>query len=273
MNDRTSEFLALAQALPPGPSQPKSQSTGGGSNDGGNNNRSKNGGGGNDELRQFHKTAAGISKDIAGTSAMLSELAQLVRQKSLFVDDTQHINSLVMRIKSNVESLNGRLDDAGAVIAQQKRKLGKNSQVGQEASNLVGQLKEEFGEAAAGFKAVLQQRTDVMKETTDRKKQVYGGGDHSNYDDDPGDVPILNLENKPPVYQSASSFSTPLAGGAGAGMGGPPLSLGSGFPTLDLTSGMSAGESTSSASQLPRPRKFLMFVLFATGSFLAERFN
>lgn len=249
--------MSLAQTLPPGPSQSKSQSTGS-ANDGG----SKGSSG--DELRQFHKTAAGISKDIAGTSAMLSELAQLVRQKSLFVDDTQHINSLVMRIKSNVESLNGRLDDAGAVIAQQKRKLGKNSQVGQEASNLVGQLKEEFGEAAAGFKAVLQQRTDVMKETTDMKKQVYGG---DNNDDDPGDVPILNLENKPPVYQSASSFSTPMAGGGlgGGGMGmgmGPPLSMGSGFPTLDLTSGMSAGESSSSTSQLPRPRKFCVFLFF-----------
>ena len=247
--------MSLAQTLPPGPSQPKSQSTGG-ANDGGSKGNS------GDELRQFHKTAAGISKDIAGTSTMLSELAQLVRQKSLFVDDTHHINSLVMRIKSNVESLNGRLDDAGAVIAQQKRKLGKNSQVGQEASNLVGQLKEEFGEAAAGFKAVLQQRTDVMKETTDMKKQVYGGD--NNNDDDPGDVPILNLENKPPVYQPASSFSTPMAGGGlgGGGMGaGPPLSLGSGFPTLDLTSGMSAGESSSSASQLPRPRKFFVFAL------------
>lgn len=238
----------MASALPAGPSQAKSQATGG-ANDGGNASNS------NDELRQFHRTAAGISKDIAGTSAMLQELAQLVRQKSLFVDDTQHINSLVMRIKSNVESLNGRLDEAGTVISRQKRKLGKNSQLGQEASNVVGQLKEEFGEAAAGFKKVLQQRTDVMKETTDMKRQVYGGGGDN--DDDPGDVPILNLENKPPVYQSSltshNNYSTPTAGGGlGGGLGGG-MSGGNAFPTLDLTSGMSAGESSSSSSQLPRP--------------------
>lgn len=232
MNDRTNEFFSVARSLPPTQTPRESAAPDGGKSS-------------NDELRQFHKAAADISRDIAATSAMLQELANLVRQKSLFFDDTQNINSLVMRIKGNVESLNGRLDDAGTVIAQQKRKLGKNSQAGQEASNLVGQLKEEFGEAAAGFKKVLQQRTDVMKETTDMKKQVYGGGD----DDDPGDVPILNLENKPPVY---SMSSTPI-GRASGGMGQTPLSMGNAFPTLDLTSGMSAGESSSSASQLPRP--------------------
>jgi syntaxin 5 len=247
MNDRTSEFMSLARSLPNAGSgsslQARSKPTASDSSGKGVN--------ANDELRQFHRTAADISRDIAATSAMLSELAQLVRKKSLFVDDTQHINSLVMRIKANVESLNGRLDDAGAVIARQKRKLGANSQAGQEASNLVGQLKEEFGEAAAGFKKVLQQRTDAMKETTDMKRQVYGGVDD---DDDPGDVPVLNLENKPPVYQSHSMMTTPMAGA--------PLSLGSSFPTLDLTSGMSAGESSSSASQLPRPRKFSCLVFF-----------
>lgn len=236
MNDRTNEFFALARSLPVSSQQTRSQPT-----------ASESGKSQNDELRQFHKTAAGISRDIAATSAMLSELANMVRQKSIFTDDTQNVNSLVMRIKTNVESLNGRLDDAGAVIARQKRMLGKNSQAGQEASNLVGQLKEEFGEAAAGFKKVLQQRTDVMKETTDMKRQVYGSGD----DDDPGDVPILNLENRPPVYQS-SMATTPMAGG----MRHAPLTLGNAFPTLDLTSGMSAGESSSSGSQLPRPRKY-----------------
>jgi len=256
MNDRTNEFLTLANSLPNASASSSSKSRSQTTGDGDKASSS------NDELRQFHKTAADISKDIAGTSTMLGELAQLVRQKSLFSDDTQHINALVMRIKSNVESLNGRLDEAAAEIARQKRRLGKNSQVGQEASNLVGQLKEEFGEAAAGFKKVLQQRTDIMKETTDMKRQVYGGGDDD--DDDPGDVPILNLENKPPVYHSY--LSTPTAGG-GLGAGGlsghAPLSLGSNFPTLDLTSGMATGESSSSGSQLPRPRKLDLSIPYA----------
>lgn len=247
--DRTNEFLALAKTMPvTNPSSLSHTTTPGGGRGGGryNNNTdttTSNKGAAADELRQFHKTAADISKDIAATSAMLSELANLVRQKSLFVDDTQHINSLVMRIKSNVEDLNGRLDDAGAVIARQKRKLGKNSQVGQEASNLVGQLKEEFAEATVGFKKVLEQRTDTMKVTTDMKKQVYGGNADTSNDDDPGPVPNVSLENKPPVY------GTPLAANSH-------VQSFNAFPTLDLTSGMSAGEPTSSGSQLPRPRKF-----------------
>ncbi len=194
------------------------------------------------ELRSFHKTAADISRDIAATSSMLSELAQLVRQKSLFVDDSDRINGLVLRIKSNIENLNVRLEDAGTVISQQKRRLGRQSQAGQEADNLVGQLKEEFVQATAGFKKVLQQRTDSMKETTDRKLQVYGA--HANGGDA---ISLVRLENKPAVYELP------------AGANHTALAQGHSFPTLDLTSGMAAGESSSSASQLPRPRKYCKY--------------
>ena len=202
------------------------------------------------QLKDFHTTAGGISRDIAATSTLLADLTQMVRQKSLFQDDTRKVNELVVRIKSSIENLNGRLDDAGRQIAQQKRALGKNSQAGQEASNVVGQLKEEFGEAAAGFKKVLQQRTDVLKETDDRKRQIYG-----QTDDDDMEIPVLNLENKPPVYDDSSM-----------GMGG--------FPTLDLTSGMTAGESTSSGSQLPRPREcnFFLSVLISMLECLTQAF-
>lgn len=184
------------------------------------------------ELRDFHKTAGGISRDIASTSALLSELTQLVRHKSVFGDDSAKINSLVVRIKSNIENLNARLDQAGTTIAQQKRKLGQNSQAGQEASNLVDGLKTEFAEAASGFKKILQQRTDNLKETDDLQREVYGAGK-----DDP--IPNITALSAPPVvYTSAPPSLT-----------GMPHNT---FPTLDLTSGMMAtGESTSSA--LPRP--------------------
>lgn len=230
--DRTSEFMALARSMP---AIPKPPDTGSSTLSGNASGRySRDSGSSYSQLKDFHTTAGGISRDIAATSTLLAELTQMVRQKSLFQDDTRKVNELVVRIKSSIENLNGRLDEAGRQITQQKKLLGKNSQAGQEASNVVGQLKEEFGEAAAGFKKVLQQRTDVLKETDDRKRQIYG----QSSDDDMA-IPILNLENKPPVYGDSSM-----------GMGG--------FPTLDLTSGMTAGESTSSGSQLPRPRKFIL---------------
>ena len=227
--DRTSEFLALARSLPDSslPPKPPTSTSSLASNASGRYNH-------NDtsfvQLRDFHTTAGGISRDIAGTSAMLGELTRLVKQKSLFQDDSHKVNDLVVRIKSSIENLNGRLDDAGRQIAQQKRTFGKNSQVGQQTTNLVEQLREEFGQAAGGFKDILQQRTDVMKETDDRKRQIYGSND---------DIPVLNLENKPPVYEESATSSMGVMG----------------FPTLDLTSGMATGEPSSSGSQLPRPRK------------------
>jgi len=174
---------------------------------------------------------------------MLAELTQLVRQKSLFQDDSQNVNELVVRIKTAIENLNGRLDDAGRQITQQKLTLGKNSQPAQEATNMVGQLQEEFGQAAAGFKTILQHRTDTMKETTNRKRDIYGTGSISN--DEMEDVPVLNLENRPPVYNLTQGEAVnDSSGGRGSGPAN--------FPTLDLTSGMmTTGE--PSGSNLPRP--------------------
>ena len=246
--DRTSEFLALARSVPAG-SQPTQiaplPADSVANNVSGRYSRNKDDS--YTQLRDFHSTAGGISRDIAATSNLLKELTQLVRQKSLFQDDTAKVNDLVVRIKGSIENLNGRLDASERQIAQQKRSLGKNSQAGQEASNMVGQLKEEFGQAAAGFKTILQQRTNVMKETTDRKRDIYGG---SAVDDTMEDVPVLNLENRPPVYDHSDNN-----GMASGGLGGGALGAGGmAFPTLDLTSGMAAGE--PSGSQLPRPREY-----------------
>lgn len=234
-DDRTSEFMSLARSLPQDQLSPPAaasigtttttapQATGRYNNKQASNNPAYN------DLRAFHKTAADISKDIAATSAMLTELTQLVRTKSLFEEDSNQVNGLVVRIKTNIENLNARLDQAGSVLQQQKRRV--NTQAGQEATNLVGQLKEEFVQATAGFKKVLQQRTDTLKETEDRKKLVYGGSLQVENETH------VSLDSKPPVYSSAPSSMQH-------------------FPTLDLTSGMAAGESTSSTPQLPRPRTY-----------------
>mmetsp|Transcript_23565 Transcript_23565/g.66612 ORF Transcript_23565/g.66612 Transcript_23565/m.66612 type:complete len:410 (-) Transcript_23565:147-1376(-) len=251
--DRTSEFLALARSVPPGgapslgsSSIATSSSLAGNAKGRYSNDKSTAATGKNAnayaQLRTFHTTAGGISRDIAATSQLLGELTNLVRQKSLFTDDSQKVNNLVVRIKSNIENLNGRLDEAGVIITQQKRALGKNSQAGQEATNLVGQLKEEFGQAAVGFKKVLQERTDTLKETSDRKRQVYGDDTMTagkNSKSSNGPQSLVSLENKPPVYEDVPILN----------LNGPPA----GFPTLDLTSGMAAGEDTSSGAQLPRP--------------------
>jgi syntaxin 5 len=220
-NNRTSEFLSLARSLPDtgsagpqssGQRQPPQQA----------NNKSDPSFA---ELRDFHQQASGISHDIASTSALLTELTHAVRHKSLFHDDSASVNALVVRIKGAIENLNARLETADRTIQTQKRLLGKNSQAGQEAANLVLGLQSEFAEAASGFKKVLQQRTESLKETEDMQRQVYSDMD---------EIPDMSRIHEPPL----------VFGGINGGGGG--------FPTLDLTSGlMSAGEPTGSS--LPRP--------------------
>jgi syntaxin 5 len=192
------------------------------------------------QLRSFHVTAGEISREIGSTSALLKELTEMVRRKSLLQDDSSAMNHLVVRIKGSMEHLNSRLDAAATIILQQKRSLGKNSQAGQEAANLVDGLKTEFAEAAGSFKQVLQQRTENMKESDDMQRQVYGGGGN-NEGDNHNDTSMPTITLAPPrVYNQ---------GGLGSGGGG---GYENSFPTLDLTSGMmQTGESTSSG--LPRP--------------------
>ncbi|GKY93220.1 hypothetical protein MPSEU_000289800 [Mayamaea pseudoterrestris] len=189
------------------------------------------------ELRNFHQTAGDISRDIASTSQLLSQLTNLVRHKSMFDDDSTQINNLIIRIKGSIENLNSRLDAASYTIKQQKRQI--NSQAGQEASNLVEGLKTEFAQAASGFKRVLQQRTDNLKESDDFQRNVYGGkmGDES--------IPNITLA-PPPVYAS----SAPPSGALGSSLH---HSQSNGFPTLDLTSSLIAANADASGPSLPRP--------------------
>lgn len=212
-SDRTNEFLSIAQSLPPQPGPAPTSA----------NNR-KGDNAAYQELRNFHTTAAGISRDIAGTSALLSELSNLVRQGFAQTQDQARVNQLVIHIKSQIEGLNSRLDQASIAMQKQRRKVGQ--QAGEEAANMMDGLKSTFAEAASDFKKVLQERTDNMKEETDFQKQVYDYNGAE--DDDP--IPNMSTLYAPPVFGGANS---------------------NGFPALDLTSSlMSPGENTSS---LPRP--------------------
>merc|ERR1719491_734362 len=107
-----------------------------------------------------------------------------------------------------------------------------------EASNLVGQLKEDFVRTTSGFKAVLEERSDGMKDTNDRKRRVIGDSGGAGEEER---ADLLTLMNKPAVYntdQGISSFGD-MSGGLSS-LGGGGNSNAGGMPTLDLTSGMMA---------------------------------
>lgn len=212
------------------------------------------------ELREFHAMASGISSDISITSSQLAELAKLVRSRHLFLaeEDATKINSLVGSIKSNIESLHLRLDEAQRVLNEKKKRIPKNSQAGQEATNVVDQLRQEFVQATQGFKKVLQQRSDGMKDVQDRKSAVLGQSDGSNPNKTTASAV---MGNRPPVYGRNHTLDSALpSAAAGRTLGGS-----SAMPLLDLSSAYlpaadtlnPVGDSTSSTAglHLPRPRK------------------
>ena len=255
-DDRTAEFMSVATTLSPSTGFISSS----GAFDSNNfSNNAKNNASGRDkrnnrntmtplksaaytELRAFHTKASQISLDINLTSTLLSELTQLVRTRTLFMDDSDRVNFLVLKIKSNIENLNLRLEESQKVISTQKRRLGEKSQAGQEASNIVGQLKEDFVKATSGFKAVLQQRSDWMKEQSERKREVFGGNAQADN--------LSFMSSKPHVYNIGNhDDSNPM------NMSKPNMLNNNNLNMLDLTSGLMrdvaadeqrTGESTSS---------------------------
>jgi syntaxin 5 len=146
------------------------------------------------------------------------------------------------------------------MIQRNKIRLGRNSQAGQEATNLVGQLQEEFVNTTKGFKNVLQVRSDRMKEKTDRETNF-----HKTSKEEEGER-ISLLGNKPKIYQESQDTGK-LSSGLSS-FGGVEFNNGGGLnlteaassgPRLDLTSailqnqGGSSMKSGESATQLPRP--------------------
>eukprot|EP00814_Leptocylindrus_danicus_P017298 CAMPEP_0116044888 /NCGR_PEP_ID=MMETSP0321-20121206/27275_1 /TAXON_ID=163516 /ORGANISM="Leptocylindrus danicus var. danicus, Strain B650" /LENGTH=368 /DNA_ID=CAMNT_0003526085 /DNA_START=15 /DNA_END=1122 /DNA_ORIENTATION=+ len=228
--DRTNEFFAYANTLPKSSTNINTASSSSAMSEKSSALSDDNN---TNQLRNFHSTASGISRDIAGTSQLLAELTKLVRRRGLFTEeaDNNKVNELIGVIKENVQDLN--------IIAREKNKKksfsskNKTSQPVQEASNLVGRLQEEFVQTTAGFKAVLQQRSDRMKENKDWKNKFHGTSSSSN------NSIHLGPKLQPGVKSRNMNFQ-PL------NLGAPPMTV-----TPTSTTSTPAGEVTSS---LPRPR-------------------
>ncbi|KAL3789875.1 hypothetical protein ACHAWO_011681 [Cyclotella atomus] len=277
MTDRTAEFFAIANSIPTtGPMKSIHSTPGTAASAPGSSTFNAPGPSASQtnpaliELRAFRTTASEISRDVSTTSSLLAELARLVQSGStrMFTDESadERADALVLRIKNSVEGLNSRLEEAQYTLERSKRRLGKNSQAGMEASNLVGQLKEEFVKTTSGFKDVLEKRSDGLKNAKDRKRRVFGA---SSEDGGEERVEMMSLMNKPSVYgdHKASSF------GEGGAVSGLSLMPNNRMPSLDLTSGLMrqqqqaeegipAGESTS---QLPRPHGISSYTNDAAG--------
>lgn len=181
----------------------------------------------------------------------------------------------MIQIKTNIEILNSKLDNANEMIQRNKRRLGgKHSQKSMEVTNLVGQLQEEFVNTTKGFKDVLRVRSDRMKEKTDRRHDLLRGGGDDDNDDANGikEEEVSLLGNKPKLYgdtmngMNGNSVDMMKLGGLtpngpngfGNMAGGPMLDLTSAIKNQQqvASSNMPGGESST---QLPRPCEFNMY--------------
>ena len=163
--DRTNEFLQIAQR------HAASSSSGAGSGS------SSGGGQAVPKTRTaFHDAAAEIARGVHRTSGVLNKLTKLVRRQGLFDDPTEEINSLIYRIKQDLDELNTKCDSAQQYVDQKKRALGTANQSAAHNVKVVSALKTDLMHATKDFKSVLEARSSKMKDQQVRKVELTGNG-------------------------------------------------------------------------------------------------
>lgn len=163
--DRTNEFLQIAQGFQ-------------------NNSGSSSSGSGGKSVTltapktrtAFHDAAAEIARGVHRTSGVLNKLTKLVRRQGLFDDPTEEINSLIYRIKQDLDELNTKCDSAQQYVDQKKRALGNSNQSAAHNIKVVSQLKTDLMYATKDFKTVLEVRSSKMKDQQVRKVELTGNG-------------------------------------------------------------------------------------------------
>ena len=124
----------------------------------------------------FHDAAAEIARGVHRTSGVLTKLTKLVRRQGLFDDPTEEINSLIYRIKQDLDELNTKCDSAQQYVDQKKRAVGNSNHSAAHNSKVVSQLKTDLMHATKDFKTVLEVRSSKMKDQQVRKVELTGNG-------------------------------------------------------------------------------------------------
>lgn len=165
MGDRTKEFLEYVEHFSSGHGQvPDTKKI----------NRKKEI---NEQRSAFNEVAAEIGRGIHRTSGMLAKLANLVKRQGLFDDPTDEINSLIYRIKQDLDDLNSKADSAQQYIDSTKRLISSSkNQSSEHSMKVVSHLKSDLMNFSKDFKNVLELRASKMKDQQDRKVALIGKG-------------------------------------------------------------------------------------------------
>lgn len=123
----------------------------------------------------FNEVASEIAKGVHKTSLMLTKLTNLVRKQGLFDDPTDEINTLIYKIKQDLDELNTKCDSAQQFIDSKKSIFGDQpTQSAQHNTKVVSQLKSDLLSTTKGFKTVLELRSNKMKDQQQRKVELVG---------------------------------------------------------------------------------------------------
>lgn len=123
----------------------------------------------------FNEVASDIARGVHKTSAMLAKLTNLVRKQGLFDDPTDEINTLIYKIKQDLDELNTKCETAQQFIDSKKSIFGDNSsQSSQHNTRVVSHLKTDLLSTTKDFKTVLELRSNKMKDQQQRKVELVG---------------------------------------------------------------------------------------------------
>ena len=101
-----------------------------------------------------------------------------MKRQGLFDDPTDEINTLIYRIKQDLDEMNNKCDTAQHFIESKKSMFssGSKNQSSEHSSKVVGHLKSDLLNTTKDFKHVLELRSSKMKDQQVRKVELIGKG-------------------------------------------------------------------------------------------------
>lgn len=99
-----------------------------------------------------------------------------MKRQGLFDDPTEEINSLIFRIKQDLDDMNSKCNTAQQFIDSKKSlfSVGKSNQSTEHNTKVVSHLKTDLMQTTKDFKQVLELRSSKMKDQQLRKVELIG---------------------------------------------------------------------------------------------------
>mmetsp|Transcript_5291 Transcript_5291/g.5435 ORF Transcript_5291/g.5435 Transcript_5291/m.5435 type:complete len:342 (+) Transcript_5291:187-1212(+) len=218
---------------------------------------------------EFHETTSEISRGIHRVTSNLTKLTKLVKRQGLFDDPTSEINSLVVRIKQDLDGLNSKCDTAQQFVDTRRRQLGDKNQSISHSSKVVSQLKIELMTATKDFKSVLEARSLKMKDQQQKKVQLTGVGTLSPLRQFAASAAQAQTQGAQSKQPCPSQGMAPEKTGNRTNSGGFPKSPYSQLPSEEPTNNQSA--SLSSLPVQPQYSQQLLLAPPATQQYFEQR--